>query len=227
MKLVVLISGTGSNLLKVLEACASQFIAGEVVAVISNKSSAKGLDFAQQFNVPAHVLEQSDFESREAHDQAIADQIASYQPDYIVLAGYMRILTEQFIARFDNQIINIHPSLLPLYKGLNTHQRAIDDGQNQAGCTVHLVTPELDSGQILAQAIVPVLSDDQAESLAKRVQKAEHLLYPQVLRWLGEGELSIHPQLTFQQKTLPASGLQLTQEALEVAQAKINSARTH
>lgn len=214
MRYVVLISGAGSNLLKILQAAKLGLIEADVSAVISNKASAKGLQHAQAFGIAQHVLEQSAFASREMHDLAIAEVIDSYKPDYIILAGYMRILSTEFIQHFDNRIINIHPSLLPLYKGLNTHQRAIDDKQAHHGCSIHMVTPELDSGQILAQAQVAIDADDTAESLADKVHVLEHQLYPLILRYLSTAELKLTPNVTFKNELLDPQGLQYTQQTL-------------
>lgn len=161
----------------------------EIVAVFSDKATAGGLSKAQNSGIATFVFERKNFETKQLHEQAILDQLAIIAPDIICLAGYMRLLSAEFIRPYQGRILNIHPSLLPLFPGLNTHQRAIDAGMKLAGCTVHLVTEGMDEGPILAQAAVPLLSQDDSNSLAKRVLAAEHQLYPETLR------LFINPDL--------------------------------
>lgn len=161
----------------------------EIVAVFSDKAAAGGLSKAQNSGIATFVFERKNFETKQLHEQAILDQLAIIAPDIICLAGYMRLLSAEFIRPYQGRILNIHPSLLPLFPGLNTHQRAIDAGMKLAGCTVHLVTEGMDEGPILAQAAVPLLSQDDSNSLAKRVLAAEHQLYPETLR------LFINPDL--------------------------------
>jgi phosphoribosylglycinamide formyltransferase-1 len=185
-KIVILISGAGSNMAAIVQAAQQQSwrerLGVVVSAVISNKPQASGLAWVR--SDPAHsdiqteVLDHTKFESREAFDQALLQRIDQHAPDLVVLAGFMRILTPEFVAHYAGRLINIHPSLLPAFTGLNTHQRAIDAGCKFAGATVHQVTAELDHGQILAQAVVPVLSGDTSEALAARVLTQEHLIYP-------------------------------------------------
>ncbi|MDP3310362.1 MAG: phosphoribosylglycinamide formyltransferase [Polaromonas sp.] len=187
--IVILISGSGSNMAAIVQAAHQQDwqqqFGATVAAVISNRPGAAGLPLAQSLGVAAQVLDHRAFETREAFDAALMQVIDRYQPALVVLAGFMRILTPGFVSHYAGRLINIHPSLLPAFTGLNTHQRAIDAGCTQAGCTVHQVTAELDHGPILAQAVVPVLPQDTAETLAARVLVEEHRLYPQAVRdWL-------------------------------------------
>ena len=187
--IVILISGSGSNMAAIVRAAQGQDWQGafgaRVAAVISNRPEAAGLQLAQSLGLPTQVLSHQTFDTREAFDAALMQLIEGYQPALVVLAGFMRILTPGFVHHFAGRLINIHPSLLPAFAGLNTHQRAIDAGCVEAGCTVHQVTTELDHGPILGQAVVPVLPGDTAEALAARVLVQEHLIYPQAVRdWL-------------------------------------------
>lgn len=187
--IVILISGSGSNMAAIVQAAERQDwqrrFGAHVSAVISNRPDAAGLQLAQSLGVAAEALDHRSFETREAFDAALTQLIDGHQPALVVLAGFMRILTPDFVAHYAGRLINIHPSLLPAFTGLRTHQRAIDAGCTEAGCTVHQVTAELDHGPILAQAVVPVLPDDTADTLAARVLLQEHLLYPQAVQgWL-------------------------------------------
>jgi len=177
--------GSGSNLAAIVRAAEQgrwgQLLNARVAAVLSNRADAQGLAFAQDHGIATHVLDHKTFASREAFDAALMAEIDRYAPDLVVLAGFMRILTPGFVAHYAGRLLNIHPSLLPAFPGLNTHQRAIDAGCRFAGATVHQVTAELDHGAILAQAVVPVLPKDTAESLAARVLTQEHLIYPQAV----------------------------------------------
>jgi phosphoribosylglycinamide formyltransferase-1 len=186
--IVILISGRGSNMAAILDAK----LPLEVKAVISNKACAAGLDTARQAGIATRVVEHKNFPTREAFDDALLTSISEFNPDLVVLAGFMRILTPGFIERLQGRIVNIHPSLLPAFPGLDTHEQALAAGVKIHGATVHIVTPQLDHGPILAQAAVPVLSDDTADSLAARVLAQEHFLYPAVLKKFAEsaGELS-------------------------------------
>lgn len=183
--IVILISGGGSNMAAIVRAAQQQdwarTLGGRVAAVVSNKADAKGLAFAREQGIATEVLDHTAFDSREAFDAALAEVIDRHDPAVVVLAGFMRILTPGFVARYAGRLVNIHPSLLPAFTGLHTHQRAIDAGCKFAGCTVHLVTAELDVGPILDQAVVPLLPDDTAESLAARVLTQEHLIYPRAV----------------------------------------------
>jgi phosphoribosylglycinamide formyltransferase-1 len=186
--IVVLISGAGSNMVALIRAAQQEnwegLLGARVVAVISNKPGAEGLALAQALGVATQVLDHKGFESRSAFDAALQTLINAHQPALVVLAGFMRILTPGFVAHYAGRMVNIHPSLLPAFTGLNTHQRAIDAGCLEAGATVHLVTADLDHGQIRAQAAVPVLPGDSAETLAARVLVQEHLIYPQAIKAL-------------------------------------------
>ena len=188
-RIAILISGRGSNMQAIVRACATEGWAARVVAVISNRKDAPGLEFARQHGIAHAVVEHGDFESREAFDAELARVIDGYEPDVIALAGFMRILSDGFVARYDGRLVNIHPSLLPAFPGLKTHARAIEAGCKLAGATVHFVTPTLDHGPIIAQAVVPVLPSDTPLTLAARVLEREHVLYPRAVRWLVHGLL--------------------------------------
>jgi phosphoribosylglycinamide formyltransferase-1 len=187
--IVVLISGSGSNLQAILDACQAGFIAGRVSAVISNKAGVFGLTRATDAGVPALVLDHKQFADRASYDAALCEAIDQHQPDLVVLAGFMRILTPEFVAHFSGRLLNIHPSLLPKYQGLNTHQRAIDAGDSVHGCSVHFVTAELDGGPVVLQAKVPVFPEDDASAVAARVHEQEHRIYPLVVRWFCQDRL--------------------------------------
>ena len=186
-RIVILISGRGSNMRAILEAKLN----AAIVAVISSNPSATGLQVARDAGINAQVVNHRDYPDRKSFDRALAETIASYSPDLIVLAGFMRILTEEFIERFRGKIMNIHPSLLPAFPGLNTHRRALDEGVKVHGCTVHFVTPALDHGPIVIQAAVPVLPDDDEQRLAARVLAQEHAIYAQAIRWFVDNKLAI------------------------------------
>ncbi|QZY95864.1 phosphoribosylglycinamide formyltransferase [Pantoea dispersa] len=190
-KLVVLISGNGSNLQSILDACESGRINGSVAAVFSNKASAYGLTRAQQASVPAHALSAQDFADRDAFDRQLMQQIDAYAPDLVVLAGYMRILSPAFVAHYQDRLLNIHPSLLPKYPGLHTHRQALANGDAEHGTSVHFVTDELDGGPIILQARVPVFADDDEAEISARVQHQEHAIYPLVISWFVEGRLQM------------------------------------
>jgi len=187
-KIVILISGRGSNMQALLEADLSCHIA----AVISNRADAQGLEIARQRGIATAVVAHRDHADRESFDAALAQAIDGYQPDIIVLAGFMRILTSGFVNKYSGRLINIHPSLLPAYGGMNTHERALQDGVKIHGCTVHFVTPDLDHGPIIIQAAVQVLSDDTPHTLAQRVLHEEHRIYPQAISWLCRGQVSLN-----------------------------------
>ncbi len=187
--LVILISGRGSNMMAIAEACAAEGWNARIAAVISNKPDAAGLADAAQRGIATAVVDHRAHADRAAFDAALADAIDAFEPDLVVLAGFMRILSVEFVNRYAGRMLNIHPSLLPAFTGLHTHRRAIDAGCKLAGTTVHVVTPELDHGPIVAQAAVPVLEGDTEETLAARVTAAEHILYPRVVRWWVEGKL--------------------------------------
>jgi len=190
-RIVVLISGQGSNLDAIMRASEAQDWPGRVVAVISNRAEARGLQSAQASGIAAEVLDHKAFADRAAFDAALAETIDRHVPDLVVLAGFMRILTPAFVARYEGRMLNIHPSLLPSFTGLHTHRRALEQGCKVAGATVHFVSAELDHGPIVAQAVVPVLADDDETTLAQRVLAAEHELYPRAVGWFVKGELAL------------------------------------
>jgi len=184
-RVVVLLSGRGSNLRAIVEAR----LPIEIVAVIGNRPQAEGLAYARERGLTAVVLDHTEYPDRAAFDARLADEVAQHRPDLVVLAGYMRILSPAFIARFEGRLLNIHPALLPMFPGLNTHERALAEGVKIHGCTVHFVTVELEHGPIVAQAAVPVRADDTPDTLAARVLAQEHRIYPQAIRWFAEGRL--------------------------------------
>ena len=188
-RIVILISGRGSNMEAILRVAAAEQWPARIAAVISNKPGAAGLDTASAAGIPAVVVNHKEFGGREAFDDALAAAIDTYSPDLVVLAGFMRILTPGFVSRYFGRLINIHPSLLPSFPGLHTHQQALDAGVKFHGATVHFVTAELDHGPIIAQAVVPVLDGDDEDTLANRVLEQEHKIYPQAVRDLIEGKL--------------------------------------
>jgi phosphoribosylglycinamide formyltransferase 1 len=189
--IVILISGRGSNMEAIVHACQQEAWPARIAAVVSNKADASGLQFAASHGIATAVVDHKAFTSREAFDAELAKVIDGFAPDVVVLAGFMRILTEGFVRHFEGRLLNIHPSLLPAFPGLHTHQRAIEAGCKLAGATVHFVTPELDHGPIVAQAMVPVLTGDTAEQLAQRVLVQEHRMYPAAVRWFVQGELAL------------------------------------
>lgn len=187
LNLVVLISGNGSNLQALIDAIAEGRLTARIAAVISNRPDAYGLERAAQAGIATAVLDHKAFDSREAYDEALASLIARHAPDLVVLAGFMRILTPGLIERFAGRMLNIHPSLLPKYPGLHTHRRALAAGDAEHGVSIHLVTPELDGGPILAQAACPIVPGDDEASLAAKVRVLEHMLYPEVIQGFAEG----------------------------------------
>lgn len=187
LPIVVLLSGSGSNLQAIIDTALAGRLDVELRAVISNKANAYGLERARQAGIETQVLDHTSFDSREAFDQAMIKLIDTYRPGLLVLAGFMRILSNGFVDHYHGRLLNIHPSLLPRYQGLNTHQRAIEAGDKEAGASVHFVSRELDGGPVIMQARVPLLADDDAESLAKRVLAVEHQLYPQAIQLFATG----------------------------------------
>jgi len=207
-RIVVLISGGGSNLQSFIDGCADGTLNGDVIAVISNKAGVKGLERAAAAAIPNITLDHNSFASRTEFDVALADVIDSFSPDLVVLAGFMRILTPQFVNRFLGRLINIHPSLLPKYPGLHTHQRAIDAGDSEGGATVHFVTAELDGGPGIVQAQVELLENDTAEDLASRVLVYEHQIYPLAAQWFCEGRLELRDaHVILDNELLPEGGI--------------------
>ncbi|MFJ1307202.1 phosphoribosylglycinamide formyltransferase [Agrobacterium sp. P15N1-A] len=188
-RVVVFISGSGSNMVSLAKACQAADFPAEIVCVISDKASAGGLEKARSMGIPTLVFERKTYASKAEHEGAILAALGEIAPDIICLAGYMRLISGDFIAPYEGRIINIHPSLLPLFPGLNTHQRAIDSGMKISGCTVHFVTEGMDEGPTIAQGAVPVVSGDTAETLAARILTVEHQLYPLTLKRLAEGKV--------------------------------------
>lgn len=195
-KIVILISGRGSNMQAIVNAMPMQ-----IAAVVSNQKEAPGLLFAEQKGIPTAVVSHQDFTNRETFDQALIEVIDTFQPDLVVLAGFMRILSADFVSHYTHRLMNIHPSLLPAFTGLNTHQRVIDSGVKFSGCTVHFVTKTLDHGPIIAQCVVPVLENDTADRLAARILQEEHQIYPKAVQWFIEDRLEIQGNRVRQQDT--------------------------
>lgn len=190
-KIVVLISGNGSNLQAIIDACAQEKINGTLSAVFSNKAHAYGLERARNANIPAFALNPKDYEDRNAFDNALMAQMDEYHPDLVVLAGYMRILSPEFVAHYRGKMLNIHPSLLPKYPGLDTHKQVLENGDTEHGATVHFVTQELDGGPVILQANVPVFPGDDEAIIAARVQVQEHAIYPLVISWFTRERLTM------------------------------------
>lgn len=190
LPLVVLISGSGSNLQAIIDGAASD-LPVEIRAVISNREDAYGLKRARQAGIDTKILDHNEFDDRESYDQSLGDMIEEYRPGLVILAGFMRILTPALVSRFHGRMFNIHPSLLPKYRGLHTHQRALEAGDKIHGASVHFVTEELDGGPLIIQARVPVLADDTPDSLAARVLKQEHIIYPMAIRMFAQGRLRL------------------------------------
>lgn len=191
MKLAVLISGRGSNLQALIDACQGEDFPAEIALVISNKADAYGLERAQKAGIPTMVLSHKDFADREAFDTAMSDAIEAADAEFVCLAGYMRLLSDGFVRTWRDKLINIHPSLLPAFKGLHVHEQAIEAGVRFSGCTVHFVRPAMDEGPVIAQAVVPVLPGDTPDDLAARILEQEHALYPLALRLIAEGRVRV------------------------------------
>ncbi|EKN3346311.1 phosphoribosylglycinamide formyltransferase [Yersinia ruckeri] len=190
-KIVILISGQGSNLQALIDAQQQGRLSGTICAVFSNHSQAYGLERAAQAAIPAHALDAKSFPDRASFDLALAQAIDAYQPDLLVLAGYMRILSPAFVQHYAGRMLNIHPSLLPKYPGLHTHRQAIDNGDSEHGTSVHFVTEELDGGPVILQAKVPIFAEDSEDEVIQRVQVQEHSIYPLVVGWFSEGRLEM------------------------------------
>lgn len=213
--IVVLISGGGSNLQSIIDACTDRQINGRIAAVISNRPDVKGLERAAAANIPNQVVDHKRFANREEFEAELKQVIDTYSPNLLVLAGFMRVLTAGFVNAYLGKLINIHPSLLPLYPGLHTHQRAIDAKDNYHGATVHFVTAELDGGPAIIQDRVEINADDTAQSLAAKVLVKEHQIYPQAVQWFMSGELRFENGLSFLHGAqLGAQGVQLWQHRL-------------
>ncbi|RUM60211.1 MAG: phosphoribosylglycinamide formyltransferase [Persephonella sp.] len=192
LNIVVLISGRGSNLEAILEGIKAGKIKGKISLVISNKRNARGLQIAKEYGIKTLFVNPKDFESREDYDRFLVKIIKKENPDLIVLAGYMRILTDYFIDSFPNKIINIHPSLIPAFRGLKAQKQALEFGAKYTGCTVHFVSKELDSGAVIIQAVVPVLPEDTEESLSDRILQMEHRIYPQTIKWFADNRIKLN-----------------------------------
>lgn len=204
---VVLISGSGSNLQALIDSSAGADNPARIGAVISNRADAYGLQRAKAAGIETRVLDHKQFEGREAFDAALIEAIDAHAPHLVVLAGFMRILTPGFVRHYAGRLLNIHPSLLPKYKGLHTHQRALQAGDREHGCSVHFVTEELDGGPLVVQAVIPVAADDSLDSLAQRVHQQEHLIYPLAVRWFAEGRLRLSEQgAMLDGQALPSTG---------------------
>ncbi|MDR7024761.1 phosphoribosylglycinamide formyltransferase [Pseudomonas peli] len=204
---VVLISGSGSNLQALIDSIAHDGNPARIAAVISNRADAYGLERAKQAGISTAVLDHKQFDGREAFDAALVEAIDAFNPQLVVLAGFMRILTPGFVRHYAGRLLNIHPSLLPKYKGLHTHQRALEAGDSEHGCSVHFVSEELDGGPLVVQAVVPVQSDDSPSSLAQRVHEQEHVIYPLAVRWFAEGRLQLAAQgAMLDEQLLPSTG---------------------
>ena len=188
---MILISGRGSNMEAIVRACAAEGWDARIAAVLSNRVDARGLAFARGQGIATAVVDHKGFDSRDAFDAELARTVETFMPDVVVLAGFMRILGDAFVRRFEGRMVNVHPSLLPAFTGLHTHRRALQAGCKLAGATVHFVTAELDFGPIIAQAVVPVLPGDTPEALAGRVLEREHVMYPRAVGWLVQGLLQV------------------------------------
>ena len=210
-RVVVLISGSGSNLQALIDEQSHDRLGGEIVAVISNVADAYGLQRARDAGIDAVVLPHGEYENREAYDGALIKVIERHEPDLVVLAGFMRILSSRFVQRFEGRLLNIHPSLLPAYRGLHTHAKALADGVTEHGCSVHFVTEELDGGPVAIQAVVNVSQDDTETSLREKVLSREHLIYPIAIKWFLEGRLRLTGELAMLDGIpLPLQGLKLS-----------------
>jgi phosphoribosylglycinamide formyltransferase-1 len=202
-----LISGSGTNLQAIMDARQHGNLDAEIAVVFSNRANAAGLERASLAGIPTASLDHRDYPSREEFDQAMINLLTPYAPDTVVLAGFMRILSSVFVRHYAGRLINIHPSLLPKYRGLNTHARALEAGDGEHGCSIHFVTEELDGGPLIAQAPLPVQTNDTVDSLSKRVQQREHYLYPQVLQWRAQNRLELTDNgVLLDGKPLPAQG---------------------
>ncbi|EEQ09259.1 Phosphoribosylglycinamide formyltransferase [Yersinia mollaretii ATCC 43969] len=206
-RIVVLVSGQGSNLQALIDAQQQGRISGQISAVFSNNPEAYGLERAELAGISHHALDAKAFTDRTSFDAALAQAIDQYQPDLLVLAGYMRILSPAFVQHYAGRMLNIHPSLLPKYPGLHTHRQALENGDQEHGTSVHFVTEELDGGPVILQAKVPIFSDDTEEDVVERVQTQEHSIYPLVVGWFTDGRLTMHDNAAWLDgERLPAQG---------------------
>lgn len=191
MKIAILISGRGSNMERLIEAAAAPDYPAKIVKVISNRPDASGLEIAAKAGIETQAIDHKSFESRAAFDAALEQALIDAEVDLVCHAGFMRILTDEFAARWEGRMVNIHPSLLPSFKGIHVQQQAIDAGVTISGCTVHYIIPALDSGPIISQAAVPILADDTADTLSARILEAEHVLYPATIRMIASGDVKL------------------------------------
>ncbi|MGJ3352705.1 phosphoribosylglycinamide formyltransferase [Providencia sp. Je.9.19] len=206
-KIVVLISGSGSNLQSLIDGCHNGTINADIVAVVSNQSDAYGIIRAQEAGIPALCLNAKNYLSRDEYDAALLETIAQYQPDLVVLAGFMRILSSNFVKNFSGKMLNIHPSLLPKYPGLHTHRKALENGDKEHGTSVHFVTEELDGGPVILQAKIPLFTDDTEYGVIERIKTKEHHIYPMVVQWFVNDRLTmIDGKAVLDGNPLPAQG---------------------
>ena len=207
-KIVVLISGSGSNLQSLIGGCHNGTINAEIVAVVSNQSDAYGLVRAQKAGIPALCLSAKGFPSRDEYDAALLETIAQYQPDLVILAGFMRILSPNFVKQFTGKMLNIHPSLLPKYPGLHTHKKALENGDKEHGTSVHFVTEELDGGPVILQAKIPLFAEDTENDVIERIKTKEHHIYPTVVQWFVNGRLTmVDGKAVLDGKQIPIQGV--------------------
>lgn len=214
-RIVILISGRGSNMQTIVNTVRDRALPATIAAVMANKADAAGLAWAQARGIQTGVVPHRDYASREDFDAALADAIDAHRPHYVLLAGFMRVLTPAFVERFNGRLINIHPSLLPAFPGLHTHQQALATGVQWHGCTIHFVTPVLDHGPIVAQGVVPVLAGDTPEDLAGRVLQVEHRMYADVVGWLAEGRVSLDAMQRVQVAGIASRSFVLTPDGVE------------
>jgi phosphoribosylglycinamide formyltransferase-1 len=210
LPVVILISGTGTNLQAIIDSVERDALPIEIRAVISNRPRAAGLQRATRAGIPTNVVDHNRYSDRHSFDRALRETIDAYQPELVVLAGFMRILTPEFVAHYAGRMINIHPALLPAYPGLNTHERALAAGEREHGASVHFVTGEVDGGPVIVQARVPVLPDDTPETLAARVLQQEHIIFPLAIRWFAQGRVEMRGEKAyFDNKPIPPGGIRV------------------
>ncbi len=209
LKLCVLISGRGSNLQSLIDACAANDYPAEIALVISNIDGVQGLERASNAGIPTTVVSHRDFKSRESFDASLTETISRLDVDLLCLAGFMRILSDGFVEHWQDRLVNIHPSLLPSFKGLNVQQRAIDAGVRFSGCTVHYVRSDMDCGPIIVQAVVPVLGDDDGDALARRILEQEHIIYPLAVRMIAQGRVTIKDERVIVDAAAPGGSVLL------------------
>ncbi len=200
LNIVVLISGSGSNLQAMIDAIEQGQLNAKISAVISNRPNVKGLQRAEAAGITTHVIDHTEYDSREAFDQQLMQMIDQHQPQLVVLAGFMRILTDDFVGHYAGRMLNVHPSLLPEFRGLNTHQRALDAGVAQHGVSIHYVSNELDGGPLVLQAVIDLNQSDNVESLKERIHRLEHIIYPMVIQWVAENRLEVINQQVYLDK---------------------------